>query len=125
MHIHSVRKQQRGVSLSGLLVICFIVAIVALLGMKVVPEYMTYGSIRQITRAIVQDPAMRSASLAEVKNAFAKRADVGYVKELTADDLDITKEDDKLVIAFAYTKKIPLFANVSLVIDFEDSTSKQ
>ncbi|RTL58027.1 MAG: DUF4845 domain-containing protein [Rhodocyclaceae bacterium] len=119
-----MKKKQTGVGLGGLLIGCFVIAIVALLGMKVVPEYITYGTIKGVTRAIVNDPAMKTASLSEVKTSFEKRADVAYIKEINANDLDISKDGDNLVIAFSYSKKIPLFANISLVIDFEDSTAK-
>jgi hypothetical protein len=45
------------------------------------------------------------------------------VKSVTPQDLDITKEGGELVISFKYEKKVPLFANVSLVFDFEGSSS--
>jgi hypothetical protein len=44
---------------------------------------------------------------------------VEYIK---ANDLDITKEGDKIVISYAYQKKIPILDNVSLVIDFAGTT---
>lgn len=124
MKTRLISRSQRGVSLGGLLVGCFILALVALLGMKVAPEYMEYGTIKKITQAIVQDAAMRSASLGEVKNSFTKRAEIDMVTVITAEDLDITKENDNLVISFAYSKKVPLFANISLLIDFAGSTGK-
>jgi hypothetical protein len=40
-------------------------------------------------------------------------------------DLEITKEDGgEVVVRFAYLDKIPLFANVSLAIDYEGSSAK-
>jgi len=47
------------------------------------------------------------------------------VKSVTPDDLDITKEGGELVISFAYTSKVPLVGNASLVYDFEASSAKQ
>lgn len=125
MYAQPALNRQRGVSLGGLLIICFILGIVALLAMKVIPEYIEYGTIRKVTTAMVQDPAMKTATLADVKVSFSKRAEIDNIKVISADDLDITKEDDKLVISFSYTKKVPLFANISLLFDFEGSTSKQ
>jgi hypothetical protein len=42
---------------------------------------------------------------------------------VTGADLEISKDGGDTVISFAYTKKIPLFANVSLLIDFAASSS--
>jgi hypothetical protein len=40
-------------------------------------------------------------------------------------DLEITKDDSGgLLVSFAYVDKIPLFANVSLSIDYEGSSAK-
>lgn len=119
-----LRAKQQGFTLMGLIITAVILALVALLAAKVLPAVSEYRDIVGISKAIVADPMMRTASLAEVKNSYSKRADVAYVTTVTAEDLDITKDGDQLVIAFAYPKKIPLFANVSLVIDFEYSTAK-
>ncbi|HEX5393830.1 MAG TPA: DUF4845 domain-containing protein [Rhodocyclaceae bacterium] len=116
--------KQQGFTLTGLILVMTVLAMIALLAAKVLPEVSEYRDIVGINKAIVADPIMRSASLSEVKTSFSKRADVAYVKSITADDLDITKDGDQLVISFAYPKKIPLFANVSLLIDFEGSTAK-
>lgn len=124
MKTRLISRSQRGVSLGGLLVGCFILALVALLGMKVAPAYIEYGTIKKVVQAIIQDPAMRTASLSEVKLSFNKRAEIDTITVITADDLDISKENDNLVIGYAYTKKIPLFDNISIVIDFAGTAGK-
>ena len=42
---------------------------------------------------------------------------------MTGAELEIGKDGGEVVISFAYAKKIPLFANVSLLIDFAASTA--
>ncbi|MGA8879275.1 MAG: DUF4845 domain-containing protein [Azonexus sp.] len=39
------------------------------------------------------------------------------------EQLDISKEGGKIVASFDYDKRIPLFANVSLVINYKGSTA--
>ena len=41
---------------------------------------------------------------------------------MSGKDLDITQVNDDIVVAFAYTKKIPLFGPVSLTIDYAGSS---
>jgi hypothetical protein len=60
---------------------------------------------------------------ARTRQAFGKYAEIEHIKTLTPADLDIFKEDNQVVIAFAYEKRIPLVANVSLLIDFRGSSS--
>lgn len=120
----ALRNRQRGVTLGMLLMLGVILGLAALVGMKVFPEVSEYMTIVRDIKATAEDPAMREASIGEVRNAFAKRADVDYITSIKAADLDISKENGNLLISVAYSKKIPLFANVSLVIDFEGSSEK-
>lgn len=114
-------KKQRGVALSGLLMWGIVIVLVAVLGMKVTPEYLTYFKILKATKAIAVNSSGKTVS--EIRTAFGKYMDVEHVSTITPTDLDISKEGNDIVIAFAYESRIPLFANVSLLIDFQGSTS--
>ncbi len=117
-------KYQRGVSLSGLLMSSVVFALVALLAMKVVPAWIEYGKILKVVKATAADTSLRDAAVTGVQVAYVKRAGIEDITSITPDDLEITKEDNRLVIAFSYATKVPLFANVSLVFDFEGSSEK-
>lgn len=116
-----MKARQRGVTLSGLLAGAFVVAIVALLGMKVFPEYMEN---RQIASAVKKVAASTDAatSVSQVRAAFDRQANVDYISAITGADLEITKEGGAIVVAYSYEKRIPLFANVSLILDFTGSS---
>ena len=52
--------------------------------------------------------------------AFEKQKDIEYsIVSISAKDLDITKENDKIVVRFAYAKEVELFGPVSLLIRYE------
>jgi hypothetical protein len=92
--------------------------------MKIVPEYMEFGTVVKTVKATAADTSLKDASVAQVRTSFAKRAEIDSIKSISEKDLDITKEGGELVISFAYTKKVPLFKNVSLVFDFEGASNK-
>ena len=112
-------RYQRGLSLSGLMLWGFVIAWIALLTLKVLPEVIEYYTIVKITKAVVKDPASKMASVNDIKNSFNRRAEVDNVKRIKADDLDILKDGDKLELSFDYAAQLPLFDHVSLVLDFE------
>lgn len=115
-----MRNLQRGLTLGGLIVWLFILAIVALLGMKLVPAYMEYGTARNAIQAIARE---RNASTpAEVRRAFESRAAIDDINIVKGSDLEITKEGGEMVIGFAYRKEVPLFANVGVYLDFAASS---
>jgi ABC-type Na+ efflux pump permease subunit len=114
--------KQQGVVLSNLLIWAVIVAVLALLGMKLAPEYMEYGKIKEIVKTIKGDSKAMS-SVAEARKAFDRRADIDSVTAVKSDDLDISKDGSgAVVISFAYERRIALFANVSLLLEFQGSS---
>ncbi|MCE9568985.1 MAG: DUF4845 domain-containing protein [Rhodocyclales bacterium] len=116
-------KLQRGFSLNGVMIGGVIVALVALLAMKVLPDWIEYGKVVKAVKATATDTSLKEASVPQVRAAFARRADIDEIKSISAQDLEVTKEAGELVISFEYTKKIPLFGNLSLVFDFEGSSA--
>lgn len=115
-------KNQRGVALSGLIFWGIVVALIALLGMKVLPTTLEYYKIIKSTKAIVAQ-AGPETSVADLRRAYDKFAEIDQI-ELRSSELEISKEQGQIVIEFAYEKRIPLFANVSLLIDYQGSTAK-
>jgi hypothetical protein len=118
-------KLQRGFSLNTVMIGGVVFALVALLAMKVLPDWIEYGKVAKAVKATAIDTSLKDASVPQVRAAFSRRADIDEIKSITAQDIEITKEGGELVIAFEYTKKISLFGNVSLVFDFEGSSAKQ
>ncbi len=114
-------RKQRGVALSGLLFWGVVVAMVAVLGIKVAPEYLTYYKIVKATKAVAADSSGKTVP--EIRTAFGKYMEIEHVSTITPADLDISKEGNEIVIGFGYEKRIPLFYNISLMIDFQGSSS--
>ena len=115
-------KKQRGVALSGLLIWGVIIAIVALLGIKVAPEVIDYYKIKKIVASTAQNA--NGKTVPEIRAIFDRYADVDSINTIKGTDLDITKEGNTVVVGFAYERRIPLFPNVALVIDFQGSSGR-
>ena|SRR5688572_25194902 len=109
-----MRKEQSGISLLGLIAILFILIVVALFAMKVVPSFMEYRAAKNI----IEQVAKQVQAPTEVRRAFESRAVIDDIKSIKAADLDVQREGNQIVIAFAYEKRIPLFGPVSLIIDY-------
>ena len=114
-------RKQRGVSLMGLMMGCFLLVIVAVLGMKLAPSYIEYSSVKKAVSGIGSE--MRGGTVGDVRKAFDKRAQVDSIEVIKGADLEVSKDGSDLVISFAYPKKIPLFGNVSILIDFAGSSA--
>jgi hypothetical protein len=115
-------KYQRGVALTSLIFWSVILFLVAVLGMKVAPTAIEYFKIKKDAESTLNKVGPDS-TVAEVRAAFDRFAEIDML-EFSSKDLDISKENGKIVIDFAYEKRIPLFANVSLLIDYKGSAGR-
>lgn len=116
-------NKQNGVSLSGLLVGAILLALVALLGMKVVPEVIEYQLILKTVKAVSADPEAK-ISVRAARDGFIRRAMIENIRTITPEELEITKDGEEVVISFAYERRIPLFMNASLLLYFEGSSQQ-
>jgi hypothetical protein len=115
-------KKQRGLSLLGLIIGGGVLVFVAIVGMKVTPAYIEYFTIQKHLRELARSPD--AASVKEIQNAFDKRADIDDITALKGSDLEITKNGNQVSISAYYEKKVPLFANVSALFEFEVSSAR-
>jgi len=64
--------------------------------------------------------ATQPATVAEARQAFDRQRDLEYsISAITSKDLQVTKENDKVVISFAYDKEIPIYGPVFILIKYE------
>ena len=115
--------RQRGMSFLGFIGIAAGVIFVAILGMKLVPAYVHNAQITEIFKEIAGDAAMQDASIKDIKDSYSKRADIDYISDITADDIEISKDDGRLNLSASYSVKIPVVANITLLLDFNPSSS--
>ena len=114
--VHKASRQQ-GVTLFGLLFWAVIVGFLALIGMRVLPAINEYFTIK---RTVAKIASGGGKTVPEIRSDFEKQKDIEYsIVSITGKDLVITKENEKVVVSFAYDKEVELVNPVFLLIKFE------
>lgn len=109
-------RTQRGVTLFGLLFWAVVVGFLALVGMRVLPALNEYFTIKRAINKVTTE----GSTVPEIRTAFERQKDVEYaITTISSKDLMITKENDKVVVSFAYDKEVELVKPVFLLIKFE------
>lgn len=116
-------KKQTGVSLGGLVGILFVLFFVAILGFKAGPPYMEASTIQKIFKSLAANPELKSAPTRDIANAFDRARSIDNVTTVTGADIEVSKDGGSLVISANYSVRIPLAANVSLLLDFAPSSA--
>lgn len=110
-------RLQRGISLFGLMFWAIAIGFagyVAVITLPTVNEYLT------IQRTVQKIAASNPTTVAEARAAFNRQKDVEYsIASISAEDLVITKENDRVVISFAYDKELALMGPVYLLLKYE------
>jgi len=110
-------RSQRGLSLIGLLFWAILIGFIGYLAVRVLPTVNEYLTIQ---RAVDRVAAESPPTVAEVRKAFERQKDIEYsISSISGQDLDITKENDRLVIRFAYDKEIPIVEPVYLLMKYK------
>jgi Tfp pilus assembly protein FimT len=115
-----VIAKQRGVSLSGLVVVLVVLSALAVLGAKVLPAWSEFRSAKDAIIKAKKD----GSSVAEMRASFDKSAQINNVSTISGRDLVFSNDNGETDISFAYEKRIPLAGNVSLAIDYAATTDK-
>lgn len=114
-HLHEQR--QRGITLLGLLIWAIIIGFVALITMNVLPTVNEYFTVQKAVNKIAAEGL---TTVPEIRAAFERQKEIEYsIQSISGKDLNITKENDKVVIGFAYEKEVKLISPVFLLIKYE------
>ena len=117
-------KTQRGLGFAGVLALLIGIVFVAVLGMKLAPAYIEYFAIKKAVTGMVESGELRNGTVADVRRAFDRRAVIDDITSIKGTDIEVTKDGSEIVLGFAYEKRIPIFYNISVLIDFEGSSKK-
>ena len=109
-------RRPRGMSMIGLMAWAIIVGFIGYIAVRVFPTVNEYLTIqRAVNRVAAESPT----TVGEVRKAFDRQKEIEYsISSISGKDLEVTKENDRLVIRFAYDKEIPIVEPVFLLIKF-------
>lgn len=110
-------RQQRGLSLIGLLFWGGVIAVLAVVAMKVFPTVLEYYTVQKVVDRIA---AGNPSTVPAVRQEFERATQVEYsIQSVKSGDLVVSKDgNDRVVIEFAYDKEIDLFGPVYLLIKY-------
>lgn len=108
------RKQQRGLTFVGLLVVGILLALSGVVLAQVVPTYIEYMAVQKAV-----DKAAAGETVAEVRSIFDKAATIDDIRTIAGKDLEVGKEGNKVVVSYAYERDIHLAGPAYLVMRYQ------
>jgi Domain of unknown function (DUF4845) len=100
--------------MSLVLVLSFVVPVA-----RIVPSYMEYLSIKKT----IERAANITTSAAEARSMIEKQFIVDNMRSISTESIDIQDVNGKVNISLSYKQPIPLYANLSLLMEYDINTS--
>jgi hypothetical protein len=107
------KSRQRGLSFFSLIFILAVLGGIGALVLQALPSFLEYeAAIKAINRA------KDEATVAAVRSAFDRSAQVDNISSISGKDLEVTKEGDHVVVSFAYEKQFHMFGPAFLLLKY-------
>ena len=108
-----MKNQQSGMSLIGFLFVGGVLACTGVVAAQVLPTLIEFQAINKAA-----NKAASGNTVAEVRSIFDKAGAIDDIHSVTGKDLQVSKEADKTIVAFAYTREIHLAGPAFLLLKY-------
>ena len=110
-------RPARGLTLIGLLSWAIVVGFVGYLLVRAVPTVTEFYAIQGVVDRLAANPP---STVVEIRRAFDRQRSIDQtISSVSGNDIDVTKENERVVISFAYEKEIELLSPVYLLIKYQ------
>jgi beta-lactam-binding protein with PASTA domain len=109
------KSKQRGISFLGLIVFGSLIAMAGVVAAQVFPTVIEFMAVQKAA----QKAANEGQTPAEIRMVFDRASAIDDIKSIASKELEISKQGDKVVVAFSYQREIHLFGPAFLTLKYE------
>ena len=113
-----MKRTQGGMTMLGFLITLSVVILFIFCGMKIVPMYIEYYSVKKMMAAISNNPESANSSKDQIRKMFRRSLEIDYVKIITPEMLKIETTDSGYNLVVDYERREELVANLDVVGKF-------
>ncbi|GAB3354824.1 DUF4845 domain-containing protein [Lysobacter tyrosinilyticus] len=113
-----MKRTQRGMSLIGFILVLGVVGVFAYMGMKVIPMYSEFYSVKQSLNGLANEPGVASMDSEHIRSLFFRRMDVNYSENVKPENVKFQRRETGWQMTVNYEVRRPLIANLDVVGNF-------
>lgn len=111
--VRAVKSRQRGFSLLGFIFVGGVLAVTGVIVAQIIPTAIEYQAVQKAVQK-----ASEGNTVVEVRSIFDRASAIDNISSITAKDIEVTKENDKVVVSFAYQREIHLAGPAYLTMKY-------
>lgn len=113
-----MKRTQSGMTLIGFIVVLGVVGLFAFIGMKLIPMYSEYYSVKQALKGLAAEPGIADRDPAKIKDLFFRRLYISYAENVKPEHVQIKRVDNGWQMNVNYEMRKPMIANLDVVGKF-------
>jgi hypothetical protein len=119
MHRTVVRSRQRGLSFIGVIFLGLFAVSAFAIGGQSMPIFLEYQAIQKAANKAARE----GNTVPEVRASFERAGAIDNISSVNGQDLEITKNGEKIVVSFKYSREIALVGPAYLVYRFHGQSN--
>ena len=113
-----MNRKQSGMTMLGFLITLAVVMFFLYCGMKILPMYTEFYSVKKALASIANEQNAQITSKDKIRALFARQMQIDYVSVIKPEMLKIESTDTGYNMLMDYERRTPLFANLDVVAKF-------
>jgi len=106
-------------TLVGFIIVLAVVGVFAYMGMKVIPMYSEYYSVKQAMAGVAQQAGVANEDIGTIKDHLFKRLYINYAETVKPENVKVVRKDSGYVMTVEYEVRKPLIYNLDVVGNFK------
>ncbi|MBP6700863.1 MAG: DUF4845 domain-containing protein [Halioglobus sp.] len=114
------RMYQRGMSLPAIMLVVAMVGFFVMVGIRMVPRYLEYLSIREIVETVAREYNPDEEDLGDIRRRIDTMFNTNQINDLQPKDVEIFHKEGRTYIDAGYEVRVPVMGIVEAVMNFND-----
>ncbi|EAQ99369.2 DUF4845 domain-containing protein [Congregibacter litoralis] len=113
-------NRQQGMGMLGMLIIAVMVGFFVMSGIRIAPGLIEYQTVRELVIEAAEEFDDEEDTIADIRRQLSGSFNMNQIKSIGPRDVDITRENGKVVLNANYEDRIPLFWRIDAVVKYDD-----
>lgn len=118
-----MKRSQSGMTLIGFVIVLAVVGLFAYIGMKLIPMYSEYYSVKSALKGLSAEPGIADQDPAKIQDLFFRRLYISYSDNVKPENVKIKRVDAGWQMDVNYEVRKPIISNLDVVGKFSATES--
>ncbi len=112
-------KQQRGLTFISFIVVLSVLMSVGYLGLKLVPHYINFYSVKSSMQALAEESRSEAMSVGQMRSRMLQKLNVNFITDIAAQDIKFSRTGSGNLMVVDYRNCESIVGNVEVCMNFK------